>query len=105
MERTQVVVIGGGCTGTGVLRDLALRGIPAVLFEKRDLSHGATGRCHGLLHSGARYAVRDIEAARECIEENAILKATAACCIEDTGGMFVHLQQDDAGYVTQFVGA
>lgn len=103
LARTQVVVIGGGCTGTGILRDLALRGIPAVLFEKRDLSHGATGRCHGLLHSGARYAVRDIDAARECIEENAILKTTAACCIEDTGGMFIHLQQDDAEYVKQFV--
>lgn len=56
-----------------------------------------------MLHSGARYAVRDIEAARECIEENAILKTTAACCIEDTGGMFVHLQQDDTEYVQQFV--
>lgn len=103
MERTQVVVIGGGCTGTGILRDLVLRGIPAILFEKRDLAYGTTGRCHGLLHSGARYSVRDIDAARECIEENAILKQIAACCIEDNGGMFVHLKEDDEDYVKQFV--
>ncbi len=103
MERTQVVIIGGGCTGTGILRDLALRGVPAVLFEKKDLAFGATGRCHGLLHSGARYAVKDAEAARECMEENQILKKIAPSCIEDTGGMFVHLQQDDAEYVKLFV--
>jgi len=103
LERTQVVVIGGGCTGTGILRDLALRDIPAVLFEKKDLGYGTTGRCHGLLHSGARYSVKDTEAARECIEENAILKQIAACCIEDTGGMFVHLKEDDEEYVKQFI--
>lgn len=103
MDRTQVVVIGGGCTGTGILRDLSLRGIPAVLFEKEDLAYGTTGRCHGLLHSGARYAVKDIEAAKECIGENAILKKIAANCIEDNGGMFVHLQGDDAEYVKKFV--
>ncbi|WP_169717878.1 Anaerobic glycerol-3-phosphate dehydrogenase subunit A [Sporomusa silvacetica DSM 10669] len=103
MERTQVVVIGGGCTGTGILRDLALRGIPAVLFEKQDLAYGTTGRCHGLLHSGARYSVKDLEAAKECIAENTVLKKIAANCIEDTGGMFVHLQEDDAEYVKQFV--
>lgn len=103
MERTQVVIIGGGCTGTGILRDLALRGVPAVLFEKKDLAFGATGRCHGLLHSGARYAVKDGEAAKECIEENRILKKIAPSCIEDTGGMFVHLQKDDTEYISQFV--
>ncbi|MGB9859966.1 MAG: FAD-dependent oxidoreductase, partial [Moorellaceae bacterium] len=40
VETTQVVVIGGGATGTGILRDLALRGIPAVLLEQGDLAHG-----------------------------------------------------------------
>ncbi|HFE67267.1 MAG TPA: FAD-dependent oxidoreductase, partial [Chloroflexi bacterium] len=48
--QTEVLVIGGGATGTGVLADLALRGFKAVLVEKRDLTHGTTGRYHGLLH-------------------------------------------------------
>ncbi|HEX3033347.1 MAG TPA: anaerobic glycerol-3-phosphate dehydrogenase subunit GlpA [Bacillota bacterium] len=103
MDKTQVVVIGGGCTGAGILRDLALRGVPAVLFEKKDLAYGTTGRCHGLLHSGARYSVRDTDAARECIEENAILRKIAANCIEDNGGMFVQLKEDDEEYAKQFV--
>ena len=39
---TQVIVIGGGATGSGVLRDLSLRGVKAVLVEKNDLASGTT---------------------------------------------------------------
>ena len=98
MDKTQVVVIGGGCTGTGILWDLALRGISAVLFEKGDLANGATGRCHGLLHSGGRYVVKDLSAAKECITENLIIKKIAPACVEDTGGLFVQYRADDPDY-------
>ena len=102
MERTQVVIVGGGATGAGILWDLSLRGIQAVLLEKKDLANGATGRCHGLLHSGGRYVVKDAEAAKECISENMILKRVAAPCVHDTGGMFVHVRGDDPQYVQQW---
>ncbi|MFH0975325.1 MAG: anaerobic glycerol-3-phosphate dehydrogenase subunit A [Spirochaetota bacterium] len=95
---TQAIVIGGGATGAGVLRDLSLRGIKAVLLEKKDIANGTTGRNHGLLHSGARYAVSDIESARECISENIILKKIARNCVESTGGLFVTLPGDDESY-------
>src|SRR4029450_4605304 len=49
---TDVVVVGGGVTGVAVLRDLALRGVHAVLVERFDLGTGTSGRWHGLLHSG-----------------------------------------------------
>ena len=65
-----VIVIGGGITGAGVARDCALRGLSVLLVEKYDLTNGASGRNHGLLHSGARYAVTDKESATECIQEN-----------------------------------
>lgn len=65
---TDVVIIGGGATGTGILRDCALRGLRCILVEKDDIAAGTTGRNHGLLHSGARYAVTDSESARECIK-------------------------------------
>jgi len=103
MDKTQVVIIGGGATGAGILWDLTLRGVNAVLLEKADLANGATGRCHGLLHSGGRYAVKDPEAANECIRENTILRRIARPCIEETGGLFVQLPQDDASFVTQWV--
>ncbi|MCL2155414.1 MAG: anaerobic glycerol-3-phosphate dehydrogenase subunit A [Leptospirales bacterium] len=95
---TDVIVIGGGATGTGIVRDLSIRGLKAVLVEKNDIASGTTGRNHGLLHSGARYAVTDHESARECIRENKILKKIARHCIEDTGGIFVTLPEDDPVY-------
>ncbi|HEX3294253.1 MAG TPA: FAD-dependent oxidoreductase, partial [Solirubrobacterales bacterium] len=60
---TEVLVIGGGSTGAGVVRDAAMRGFSAILVERGDLATGTTGRFHGLLHSGGRYAVTDPVAA------------------------------------------
>jgi glycerol-3-phosphate dehydrogenase len=100
---TEVLVIGGGSTGTGVARDAAMRGFATVLVERRDLADGTTGRFHGLLHSGGRYAVKDPSAATECIEENRILRRIAADCIEDTGGLFVSTPWDDPAFGDQFV--
>jgi len=100
---TDVLVIGGGATGIGVLRDLALRGIRAVLVEKGDLTHGTTGRYHGLLHSGGRYVVKDPQSATECAEENEILRRIMPHCLEDTGGFFVVTPADDPSYAPKFV--
>ncbi|WP_010630691.1 anaerobic glycerol-3-phosphate dehydrogenase subunit GlpA [Sporolactobacillus vineae] len=100
---TEVAVIGGGVTGTGILRDLALRGIKAVLVEQGDLGHGTSTRNHGLLHSGCRYAVRDPEAAVESYQENLILKRTIPGSIEQTGGLFVKVPGDDDAYVRRWL--
>ena len=102
---TQVVVIGGGITGAGILRDLALRGIAAVLVEKGDLVNGTSARFHGLLHSGARYAVVDPASARECRQENLLQKRLASSCIEDSGGVFLQIEGDDPAYVSQWLTA
>ncbi len=93
--QTEILVIGGGATGTGVVWDAALRGFQTILVEKRDLTHGTTGRYHGLLHSGGRYVVKDPDSAVECIHENRILRATHTHCIEETSGFFV-VTPDDA---------
>ncbi len=100
---TQVVVIGGGATGTAVLRDLAMRGLNAMLFERGNLSDGTTGNFHGLLHSGGRYAVKDPEAAAECRHETQILRRIAPHTIEDTGGFFVTLDDDDEAFLPRFL--
>lgn len=101
--RTEVLVIGGGSTGTGVAWDAALRGFRVVLVERRDLTHGTTGRYHGLLHSGGRYVVKDPRSAVECIAENRILRTTHAHCIEDTEGFFVVTPEDEGDYTEKFV--
>jgi glycerol-3-phosphate dehydrogenase len=99
---TDVLVIGGGATGAGVAWDAALRGFDVVLVDRHDLAQGTSGRFHGLLHSGGRYAVKDPRAATECIGENRILRRVAADCIEDTGGFFVTTQFDDPAYADRF---
>lgn len=103
MAQTRVVVIGGGATGIGILRDLSMRGIPAVLLEQGGLAHGTSSRFHGLLHSGARYVVSDNDAARECIEENMILRRIGKQCVEETEGFFALTPQDDPAYVAPWL--
>ncbi|NJB67477.1 glycerol-3-phosphate dehydrogenase [Desulfobaculum xiamenense] len=100
--RTQVLIIGGGVTGTGIARDLALRGVHCVLAEARDINAGASGGNHGLLHSGGRYVFSDPEAAAECREEGLILKRLAPHCIENTGGIFAAVEGDDEQYAADF---
>ena len=100
-----VIIIGGGATGAGIARDCSLRGVRALLLERSDISTGATGRNHGLLHSGARYAVTDHESAEECIRENMILRKIAAHCVEETDGLFISLPEDGLEYQSVFVNA
>jgi glycerol-3-phosphate dehydrogenase len=95
---TDVLVVGGGATGAGTVRDLARRGVDVTLVERGGLGSGTSGRSHGLLHSGARYAEADRVGAEECLEENEILRDIAGACIRDTGGLFVQLAEDDADY-------
>lgn len=102
---TDVVVIGGGATGAGVLRDLAMRGFDAVMVERADLAQGTSGRFHGLLHSGGRYVISDPHSATECAEENVILRRLHADAVEETGGLFVVGPHDDPEYSTRFLAA
>lgn len=98
-----VIVIGGGATGAGTARDCAMRGLRVLLLERFDYTNGATGRNHGLLHSGARYAVGDGESAAECIRENRVLRRIARHCVEENDGLFVSLPEDDIAYQAVFV--
>ncbi len=101
--QTEILVIGGGATGSGVLADLAMRGFQSILVERRDLAHGTTGRYHGLLHSGGRYVIKDPLAAGECITENRILRKIMPHAIEDTGGFFVVTPWDDPAFGDTFL--
>ena len=97
-SKPHIVVIGGGSTGTGIVRDLAMRGVEVTLLEQGNLTHGTTGRMHGLLHSGGRYAVADQASAKECMIENRVLQDIATHCVEMTGGLFVKRPEDSEEY-------
>jgi glycerol-3-phosphate dehydrogenase len=102
---SHVLIVGGGATGAGLAHDLALRGLRVTLVDRGELTSGTTGRHHGLLHSGARYAVGDREAGVECIRENAILKRIAPGSFECNDGLFVAVCDEDLDYLEPLVGA
>jgi glycerol-3-phosphate dehydrogenase len=98
-----VLIVGGGGTGGALAHDLALRGLKVTLVERGEFTSGTTGRHHGLLHSGARYAVNDRESAVECIEENTILRRICPGTFEENDGLFVAVTDEDMEYHDDFV--
>ncbi len=57
-ERLDVLVIGGGITGAGVLHDATLRGLAVALVERGDFGGGTSSRSSKLIHGGLRYLRR-----------------------------------------------
>jgi glycerol-3-phosphate dehydrogenase len=98
-----VLIIGGGGTGGALAHDLVLRGFRVTLVERGEFTSGTTGRHHGLLHSGARYAVNDHESAVECIEENRLLRKIAPGSFEENDGLFVAITDEDMAYLPGFL--
>lgn len=53
-----VLVVGGGITGSGVALDAASRGLSVGLVEREDFAAGTSGRSSRLIHGGPRYLRR-----------------------------------------------
>jgi len=60
-ERADVCVIGGGFTGVSAALNLADKGFDVVLLEAERVGFGASGRCGGLIGSGQRKDVLEME--------------------------------------------
>jgi glycerol-3-phosphate dehydrogenase len=63
------VVIGGGVTGAGLARDLALRGLSVLLLDKGDWGAGASGASSWMVHGGPRYLEFDRRTTRLSCED------------------------------------
>jgi glycerol-3-phosphate dehydrogenase len=73
-DRFDVLVVGGGITGTGIALDAAARGFSVALIEKDDFASGTSGRSSRLVHGGLRYLEhRDFGLVRESLRERGIL--------------------------------
>ena len=74
-----VLVIGGGVTGTGVALDAAARGLSVVLVEAHDLAFGTSRWSSKLVHGGLRYLAKgNIGVARESAVERHLLMTRTA---------------------------
>ncbi|MFH1436729.1 MAG: glycerol-3-phosphate dehydrogenase/oxidase [Pseudomonadota bacterium] len=76
--RYDVVVIGGGVNGAGTFRDLAMRGLRALLFEKDDFGAGTTGASAGMIHGGFRYILSEPTVTRDSCRDAGIIRRTAS---------------------------
>jgi glycerol-3-phosphate dehydrogenase len=94
-----ILIVGGGGTGGALAHDLSLRGLRVTLVERGEVTSGTTGRHHGMLHSGGRYAVNDRESAVECIEENMILRRICPGSFELNDGLFIAVEDEDMEYL------
>ena len=73
-----VLVVGGGITGSGIARDAALRGWSVGLIEKQDFGFGTSGRSSKIIHGGVRYLeYGHFLLVRESAREREILRSIA----------------------------
>ncbi len=65
-----VIVVGGGITGAGVLREAARQGLRALLVEQRDFAWGTSSRSSKMVHGGLRYLAQgDLKLTRHSLQE------------------------------------
>ena len=78
-ETFDVLVVGGGVTGTGCAVDAATRGLSVALVEQRDYASGTSSRSSKLIHGGLRYLEQyNFGLVREALGERALLLRTVA---------------------------
>ena len=78
-ERFDVLVIGGGITGSGAALDAASRGLRVALVETRDLASGTSSRSSKLIHGGLRYLEQfDFKLVYEALRERDLLVSKLA---------------------------
>lgn len=84
-----MVIVGGGIIGAGILREAARRGLRAVLLEQRDFAWGTSSRSSKMVHGGLRYILQgDIQLTRESLQERERLLKEAPGLIDRMGYYF-----------------
>jgi len=82
-RQLDLLVIGGGITGSGVALDAASRGLSVGLVERDDFAAGTSGRSSRLIHGGVRYLEHyQFDVVHESLRERAILLRLAPHLIE-----------------------
>ncbi len=79
-QELDVIVIGGGITGSGIALDGATRGLSTIVFEMRDFAAGTSSRSTKLVHGGLRYLKQlEVKMVAEVGKERAIVYERSPC--------------------------
>lgn len=85
-----VIVVGGGIIGAGVLREATRLGLSTLLIEQKDFAWGTSSRSSKMVHGGLRYIAQgDIKLTRQSVRERERLFAEAPGLIYHTGNYFL----------------
>lgn len=77
-EPWDIIIVGGGATGTGVAVDAATRGYAALLLEQHDFGKGTSSRSTKLVHGGVRYLEQgNVSLVMEALKERGLLRQNA----------------------------
>lgn len=88
-EKVDIVVVGGGITGAGILRDATTRGLKCLLVEKNDFAGGTSSASSKLIHGGLRYLAQgNIKLVFESTQERAKLMKLAPNIVEPVQFLF-----------------
>lgn len=90
-----VLVIGGGITGAGILREAARAGLRALLVEQRDFAYGTSSRSSKLVHGGLRYLKNlQVKLTAESVRERERLLREARGLVVPLGFILANYQGD-----------
>ncbi|MBI1194021.1 MAG: FAD-dependent oxidoreductase [Bacteroidetes bacterium] len=104
-EVFDLIVIGGGATGAGILLDAASRGMKTLLLEQEDFAWGTSSRSTKLIHGGLRYLKQlEISLVREVGKERAILHANAPHLVHPEELLLPLIESGSLGKYTTPVG-
>ncbi|MES3023565.1 MAG: glycerol-3-phosphate dehydrogenase/oxidase [Pseudomonadota bacterium] len=84
-----LLIIGGGITGAGILLEASRRGLKALLVEQRDFAWGTSSRSSKLVHGGLRYLKQGrVKLTREAVRERQALLRDAPGLVQNQGFAF-----------------
>jgi glycerol-3-phosphate dehydrogenase len=88
-ESWDIIVVGGGITGAGILREAVRNGYRTLLIEQRDFAWGSSSRSSKMVHGGIRYlAAGNVSLTRHALQERENLIEQAPRLVERLGYYF-----------------
>lgn len=97
-EPWDIIVIGGGITGAGILREATRLGLRTLLVEQRDFAWGTSSRSSKLVHGGLRYLQHgDVKLTWESVQEREQLLAEGPGLIDPLGFLLPTYKGDRPG--------
>lgn len=93
-----IIVIGGGITGAGILREATRLGLKVLLVDQRDFAWGTSSRSSKLVHGGLRYLKEGkVSLTRDSVRERQRLLGEGPGLIDPLGFLLTNYQGDSPG--------